>query len=176
MLSTAMSNVRLNASVVPVDVLRQSLAYDPTTGVFTWLITPSGRAFAGDVAGYCTAKDARVRITLHGVKMLAHRLAWAYVTGEWPEALVDHWDGDCTNNRWANLRQATHSQNSANGRKHIDNENLKGVAAHKNGRWGAYICLTGRKKYLGLYDTPREAHEAYKKAAIELFGVFARAA
>lgn len=170
----AMANIRLNASIIAPSVLRENIAYDPETGVFVWLTTPSGRASVGDIAGYSTARDPRIRITLHGVKMLASRLAWAYMTGEWPDTLIDHWDGDCTNNRWKNLRQADHGQNSRNSRKHADNANLKGVALHSTGRWGSYICFEGHKKYLGLYDSAEEAHEVYKLEAVKLFGGWAR--
>lgn len=89
---------------------------------------------------------------------------------------VDHIDSNPLNNRRSNLRLATRAQNGANQRKPSTNTSgFKGVSFHKQRKkWGANIRVNDKLRNLGYFDTPEEAHEAYKKAAVEAFGEFAR--
>jgi hypothetical protein len=99
------------------------------------------------------------------------------MTGDCPKE-VDHINGDPTDNRWSNLREATPQQNKFNrGTCKSNKSGFKGVSRHKqNGNWVAEITHNYRKYHIGCFDTPEEAHEAYKKAAYILHGEFARAA
>ena len=155
--------------------VRAALHYDPETGVFIWLATRSNRAIIGTEAGNThILKNGMVyrRIGFNGKNYVAHRLAWLWMTGEWPPFQIDHEDGDGLNNRITNLRPATNAQNSHNKRKYSNNTSgFKGVSWHKQvGRWQAKILNT----YIGMYDTPEEAHAAYCLAAQERFGQYAR--
>lgn len=158
--------------------LRELLDYDPETGVFRWRVTNSNRAVAGKEAGCIeTRRNTRYRtIPLRGRRYYAQRLAWLYMTGEWPEHIVDHRDGEGLNNRWENLRQATEAQNARNARRHRDNTTgLKGVHFNRQlGRFQANIHADGVSHHLGLFDTAEEAGEAYANAAQRLHGPFAR--
>lgn len=89
---------------------------------------------------------------------------------------VDHIDGNGLNNCRSNLRLSTKATNAANAKRRSDNNSgYKGVCWSKpSQRWRAYIRPMGKQIHLGLFDTPEEAHEAYKKAAVELYGEFAR--
>jgi hypothetical protein len=89
---------------------------------------------------------------------------------------VDHVDGDPLNNRRSNLRLCDHATNGANSKRRSDNKSgFKGVCFHPtSGLWRAYIRPNGKQQSLGYYKTPEEAHEAYKKAAAEIYGEFAR--
>jgi len=108
---------------------------------------------------------------------MAHRLAVLYMTGSWPENLVDHADGDGLNNRWPNLRDADKSQNGANRGADIRNKlGVKGVRRDpRSGKFSAAINKNGKQSYLGSYATAEEASRAYQAAAAEAFGIFARA-
>jgi len=90
--------------------------------------------------------------------------------------LVDHVDGNGLNNRRANLRLASNSENTRNSKKRIDNKSgYKGVCWDELQRkWRASIRLNGRQTYLGLYASPQEAHNAYREAATREYGEFAR--
>lgn len=97
------------------------------------------------------------------------------MTGEDPANDVDHLDGDTANNRWRNLRPATKHQNLRNSRLHRGKALPKGVS-HCAGTWRlrASIYVDGKQKHLGMFDTPDEAHAAYRAAAQAAFGEFAR--
>ena len=88
---------------------------------------------------------------------------------------VDHINGDGLDNRRANLRPATASQNQANQRKRRDNTSgFRGVQWHAPGkRWRAVIRVKGKLHSLGYYQTPEEAALAYDVAAIKFFGEYA---
>lgn len=152
------------------------IAYDPVTGIFTNK-KQRRRSKIGDTLGTLSA-DGYVRITFRYRHHLAHRLAWRLMTGKWPDHDVDHRDLDRANNRWKNLREATQSQNSANAPLTRRNTSgFKGVSFEKRRNlFQAYIGVAGRQINLGYFKTAEDAHEAYKRAAVEHFGEFARAA
>ena len=112
--------------------IKNALHYDPETGLFTWLISPSQRAPKGSVAG--TLNDAGyLLIGFEGKRYRAHRLAWLYMTGEWPSSEIDHRNTNRRDNRWENLREASGSQNQWNQQKRTDNTSgVKGVRFWKN--------------------------------------------
>jgi hypothetical protein len=167
------------SSTFDVEELRQILSYDPKTGVFTWRVgSPrGGRQIAGNVAGNLGVEGYR-HIRIKKRLYLAHRLAWLYVTGDWPGGDIDHKNGVPGDNRFANLREVTHAANMQNSKRRKHNTSgFKGVrlsAAKKNKRWFATIQKDGRMVYLGTFPTPEEAHAAYRKAAEVHHGEFAR--
>jgi hypothetical protein len=153
--------------------LLKLLDYDRKTGEFRWLKGVSQSIQPGDIAGALDTQGYR-RIMIKGRIYRAHHLAWFYVKGKWCSQAIDHRDLDPSNNRWANLRRATTSQNNANRRLLRSNAcGLKGVSPDQRG-WRATIRKNRRIYYLGNFPTPREAHAAYVKAARKLFGEFAR--
>lgn len=89
---------------------------------------------------------------------------------------VDHVNGNGLDNRRANIRVCSNSQNMMNQKIRSDNSSgFKGVSYHaQNKRWRATINLNGKQISAGCYATPKEAAIAYNRKAIELFGEFAR--
>lgn len=146
--------------------LRELLDYDPATGVFTWRKNLCNSVGAGDLAGTTHRTGYRV-IQVAKRLYLAHRLAWLYMHGHWPKSLLDHINRVKTDNRIVNLREVSQSENRQNCLKLRSNTSgYKGVTKSQvKGRWQAQITVNGRGKYLGLFDTPELAHEAYVKAA-----------
>jgi len=147
--------------------LREVLGYDPETGVFTWRVFRSGRAVVGQQAARAPRCNGYSTIFVDGYLYPAHRLAWLYVTGEWPVGLIDHKDGMKANNAFGNLRDVTHGVNLQNQRKaRVDNTlGLLGVTHHpKNNKFQARITLDKKTQSLGYFKTPEEAHAAYLAA------------
>lgn len=147
--------------------LHELLHYDPQTGAFTWA---KGRPGCGNgkSAGSFDRSDGYWRIRCDGTTYKAHRLAWLYMTGEWPLQQVDHMDGNRANNRFANLRQVSHSANQQNQRgAPVSNKScgLLGVTLHKpTGKWYSQIRFDGKRKHLGSFATAELAHAAYCEA------------
>ena len=157
--------------------LRSALDYDPETGVFRWAINLR-RIKAGTQAGHRCPRLGYVLLGLYGRLYRAHRLAWLHVTGYWPEGDIDHINGDGYDNRIANLRVATRTENNGNMRRPKHNTSgLKGAYWDKRaGKWLAQIKHRRQQHHLGFYDTAEEAHAAYCAAAARLHGDFARSA
>lgn len=156
--------------------LKESLSYDPLTGIFTRLISNSNRTKVGDIAGTLNKLTNYRLITIKNVKYLAHRLAWLYVYGVWPTKFIDHHNGIRDDNRLFNLREATHQQNNRN--KNIQKNNSSGIigvcwAKHAN-KWKAQCkgLSDGIPQHLGYFDTKEEASEVREKFAKEHFGEF----
>lgn len=149
-----------------VERIRELLHYDPNTGLFTWAKT-------GNPAGHVNDKGyACIRLQGHDYK--AHRLAWLYMTGEWPAHEVDHENRVRSDNRWSNLRSATSHQNKGNMLPSKPSASgFKGVywAKHVQ-RWRAEIKIRGRKKVLGYFDDPALASELRELAGRMIWGDF----
>lgn len=159
-----------------VDVLE----YDPQSGTFYWKKRTSNRIKVGNVAGRSHILGYR-QIGIDGETFWEHRLAIFYVTGAWPKEDVDHINGNPRDNRFENLRCATHQQNIHNARGWSNaTSKFKGVSRCSDGkrrkRWLAQIKHNGKWRYLGRYHTEEEAGRAYDAAATEVYGEFARKA
>lgn len=180
-----------NETKPALDVIRARLDYCPLTGVLRWkkevdvkwFKNQAGHArwhgkFAGKPVGKRTRGYVSVVITIDGKETysMGHRVAWAIQTGKWPDSEVDHRDGDCGNNRWDNLRQASHQQNQWNKGPGIRNKSgFKGVHKHsQTGRWIAQIRSGKRTKHLGSFDTPEMASAVYESASRATHGDFSR--
>lgn len=164
---------------VTVDRLRELLQYDPATGAFTWLPRPledfadenRGKVWnvrwPGKVAG--SPCNGYIAISINKRLHKAHRLAFLYMTGEWPKGEVDHRNGVKTDNRWENLRDVTHQVNSQNTRAARGAATgLLGAYIEKStGRFFSSICVDGRLRWLGYHPTAESAHAAYVAAKRE---------
>lgn len=159
------------------DRLKEVLRYDMESGKLFWILRPSSTApvRVGDEAG-SENKNGYIRIWIDGDRYLAHRLAWLYVHGEWPKDQIDHIDGDKVNNRWANLRPATNSENKANGKTYRKKSSLPKGVTLQHGKYVAQIVHNYKHYHEGCFDNPHDAHLAYVAAAKRLHGEFAREA
>lgn len=155
---------------ISLERLQEVLDYDAATDVFR---RKTGIR-AGEIAGW----DCRgyTRIEIDGERARAHRLAWLWVNGEYPRGPIDHINGDRSDNRISNLREATLSQNAANQRTRSDNASgLKGVSWREEEKlYVACIRMHGKSNHLGYFKTAEAAHRAYCEAAKQTFGEFAR--
>lgn len=152
----------------PPRVVWSLLSYDPATGEMRWRVAPTTSIPAGAIAGSINHVGYR-KIGIRGACVWAHHVAFVLMEGRWPKYGVDHINGDPSDNRWANLREATKAQNGANrGVQRNSKSGLKGVVRYR-GRYRAHI-----NKYLGTFRTAREAADAYARANAILNGPFAR--
>lgn len=155
-----------------VDALRRDFAYDPDTGHVIH-IRPRQKVVAGSRAGSVTRFGYRA-IHWNKATYREHRIIFALQTGHWPAEQIDHVNNVKDDNRWCNLREATDSQNQRN-TFYKSASGVKGAYFNKKTkRWQSLISVKGKVRYLGYFDTPEQAHEAYCAAARELVGEFAR--
>ena len=164
---------------LPIDFIRTILDYSAEEGTFHWkvrndLCSAWNTRYPGKIAG--SLSDGYVKIRINGELFTAHRLAWAFHYGSWPNGFIDHIDGNPSNNKISNLREATPRENVRNARiKCISSSGYKGVYLYKDKtRWQAAIRTNGKRKWLGIFDTAEEAHAAYCAAAKIHHGEFAR--
>jgi hypothetical protein len=161
------------------------LSYDAATGVFIWRVRPetygqtigTNVKFAGRVAGGFNSRGYR-QIPINAKPIVAHRIAWLLVTGEWPDREIDHINGIKDDNRFENLRLATRAQNASNkGRTSRNTSGFKGVQwDSRNKKWRALITVNNRQIFLGRHNDIEAAKAAYANAAIKYHGEFARVA
>ena len=155
---------------LPISYIMSNLAYEPEMGTLRWNRTSKGWVAKGRIAGSVYRDKqgkAYIRVRLKGRDYLAHRLIYAMVTGKWPEELIDHKNGCGTDNRWCNLRLATHADNHKNVRLRKDNiSGHIGITA-SNGRYKARVRLQGRTILCKTFDLIEEAisarNEAYRE-------------
>ncbi len=152
--------------------LKEVLHYDPDTGAFNWLQQRPGCVPGREVGTIaCGYRQIEVDYKL----FRASRLAWLYITGNWPENLVDHKNGNRSDDRWCNLRAATHQENSRNRKPCKRNKSGKvGVCVGtKPNTWEANITIDNKLLQLGCFEVKKDAITARCKAEKHYFGAFA---
>lgn len=138
------------------------LKYDRDTGEFIWRERPLkycknthscnlwNARYAGKQAGtvhHSQYEYRRVVVSVFKKRMMAHRLAWLYVYGEMPTAMLDHINGNPLDNRIDNLRKSDHVLNGLNNSRRASGE-LIGVKKVYNS-WSARATQKGKEIYLG---------------------------
>jgi len=152
--------------------IREILEYDPDTGILRW---KANSRYAGKRAGRVGPSGA-IQIGIDGALYLAHRLVWLIVTGQWPTALIDHVNHDRSDNRFANLREATVAENRHNlaGPAKGNRSGFLGVCFRPHvGKWMAYIFLDGRMAWTYYTDTAEKAAAARRAVLPQFHGEFA---
>lgn len=141
--------------------LKHLLHYNPDTGVFTWVQRASKSVRVGNSAGSKNKSgyiDIRIDKSLHK----AHRLAWLYIYGVWPNGKIDHINNVKTDNRICNLREASNNENGWNvGKPSTNTSGVKGVSwdAEKN-KWKAHCRVFGEKYTVGRSSSKEDAERA----------------
>ena len=172
----------LRDSRVTAEFVRRTLDYDADTGVFRWKLRTPDENYGAHACSMLNARDAGkvagcknhqnyLLISLLGHKYSAHRLAWMYTHGEWPDGEVDHINGDPSDNRIVNLRVVTRAENRRNAALRKDSPSgYPGVwYDEKRGFWGARMRYDGKLMQLGRFPAYEIAVEA-KKQAEEIYG------
>lgn len=165
--------------------LSEIFDYNPETGKLFWRRRPEesfatrqasstwNTRFAGKEAFTSVDGKGYRHGTLCGKSLLAHRVILAMANGRWPEQ-VDHINGDRSDNRIKNIREATHQENSRNRRMLKSNTSgIKGVCWSKAAqKWQANIKVNGKQFFLGVFDSLEDAAESVKAKRIEMHGQF----
>jgi hypothetical protein len=155
--------------ILTADRLRETLHYDPETGVFTRKVRLAQRHQVGDRADFVVKGGGLAgyyRVGLFSKRYLAHRLAWLYVHGEWPKHDIDHINGNPGDNRIANLRDVPNEINRQNMRAACkgNSSGYLGVYWNKENRnWVARIQVNRKGIHIGCFSDPYIAHLAYLK-------------
>lgn len=148
--------------------LKDLLAYDPDTGIFTWLVSATNSVKVGSVAG-TIGNHGYLHIMINGRRYLAHRLAWMYVHGRFPCGQTDHINHERLDNRINNLREVTADENSKNLSLRKSNKSgFTGVFFDKYAyKWRAQIKFNDKIISLGYFINIEDAIEARKEANIK---------
>lgn len=155
--------------------LTEVLFYDPKTGIFRWKEKPSkySPVSEGEEAGYLHKPSGYIRVSIDSERYVCHRLAWLYTYKKWPEGDIDHVNGDRSDNRIENLREAL-DKNSWNAKIRSDNTSgVKGVSFHKGvGKYVARVNHKGKIYNLGCFNSLEAAVAVVKEKREELHGDF----
>lgn len=145
-----------------IEELKEYFKYEPNTGKLFWSKRPSNRVVIGSEVGNYNDQGYKV-CRFKGKALRVHRIVWAVAKGEHPAEFIDHINGDKGDNRLSNLRVVSNAENLQN------MKNSKGYTYHRKlNKWMAQIVVNKERKYLGVFNTEHEAHEAYLKAKEEL--------
>ena len=166
--------LKYNPAPCSQEKLKELFDYDPSSGSLLWKIiknSHAGKAKPGRIAGAAGGNGYLV-IGIDRKRFFAHRLVWLWHYGVWPKHQIDHINGNRTDNRIENLREATLEENRQNTRDRKNNTGFRGVYFNARPgrvkRYSASIAVNGKTKSLGYYLTKEEAHSAYLKAKNEL--------
>jgi hypothetical protein len=169
--------MKVSKSEMNADYLHECLSYDPKSGLFTWNCRPIehfkdlraqkiwNTKYSGKQAG-AVMSVGYVLIRIHKQCYYAHRLAWLYMFGSWPQE-VDHINGITSDNSIENLRSVSHSENGKNVK--MPSHNSTGVIGvcipNDGGRIQARIQVNGKQIKLGRFDSIEEAEQARLQAS-----------
>ena len=169
--------------------VKRLLDYDPIAGIFTWKTRSPDMFRDGNTSaenncsswnkkyagrepalpkrgGYSRISVGLARKSGKARFVSAHLVAWMIIYGRMPVNQIDHINGDRTDNRICNLREATNSENAQNRKLSItNNSGYIGVSWHSGkSKWVARIGINYKRISLGNYDAPEEAYAAYVAA------------
>ena len=147
---------------ITADRLRELLHYDPEPGIFTWLVDAAMCRKKGSPASSVGNSGGYSHISIKKVLFKAHRLAWLYVYGAFPDCGIDHINGVKNDNRISNLRPASYTTNGENQRVAHSNSKTGFLGVTKfRGCYVARIRINKVLRFIGRFKTPEAAHEAY---------------
>ncbi len=152
--------------MITQEILKQHLSYDKSSGIFT-------RLKNGKIAGTIKTNGYR-GIYVHDKIYFAHRLAWLYIHGEFPQDQIDHINRNRDDNKLNNLRVVTNSANACNKENPQGSNPYLGVTKKKRRnkyKWCARIKFDGKDKHLGYFDTAEEARNIYLLAKAQFHNV-----
>lgn len=168
--------------------LAECFTYDKNTGLLTWQVRRPAEHFkdtrgmavykrvcSGRSAGSINIKTGRLsNVSIAGKAFAVHRIIWKLIYGYDSTKFIDHIDRNPLNNRLDNLREATAAENMHNRSINKNNSTgFKGVTYDKfKKKWCAKIYINCSAKWLGFFESPEKAHEAYCAEAKKLFGAF----
>lgn len=162
----------------PINELTKAVDCDPETGRLTWkrrdpasFIGPENRTrawnstYPGKRAFACRNPKGYLGGAYQARPLLAHRVVWALTYGYWPKN-IDHINGNPSDNRICNLREATPGENARNCKIHARNDTgVAGVSWNKAQRkYRAFIQSNWVRHYLGIFDRLEDAAAARKEA------------
>lgn len=161
------------------DTVLALLSYDPVVGVLRWRARPASlfpstqgaeywnATYAHQIAGSPPRVGRYSRITIFNHHYRTHHVIWFYMTGAWPEDLIDHIDHEPSNNRWDNLRLASHATNARN--RSMQHNNASGVNGidwyARDSLWRVRVKpADGPQKHIGYFPTLLDAVAARIRA------------
>lgn len=148
------------------EYLKSIVDYDPETGFIVWAFHRGSRSEKGRTAGYKRPNNGYITISINKKTYLAHRLAWLYMYGEWPNGQVDHINHIRTDNRIKNLRVVDSTGNNKN--SSLPSTNTSGHVGvyfdKKIGKWMAKIHKNNKQIWLGYFLSIDDAIIARKTA------------
>ena len=148
---------------------RELFDYNPDTGGLTWRVRKAIRLRIGDPAG-CPDREGYITVKIDKKAYKAHRLIWLHVYGAWPTNSIDHRNGNPSDNRLTNLREATTALNGQNQRaaQKSNKLGLLGVSPLPNGQFEATLYLNRQRVFRKTFDTAEAASAAYQEAKTRL--------
>lgn len=150
------------------DILKKRLNYNEKTGVFTWKVNKrTNEVKDGDIAGW--DHKGYVRIKIGEKNYFAHRLAWLYINGRFPNDCIDHINHNKKDNRIENIREVTHQQNHMNEPIQANNKSGRVGVYWDNefDKWRANIRVNGKCIHLGRFKGKQDAILARAEAELK---------
>jgi hypothetical protein len=149
-------------------LLKETLSYDPETGLFTRLKRTSNCIKANQTACRLNKRTKYRQVSFDGVEYQSHRLIWMYVYGTWPKGQIDHINRDKSDNRLSNLRDCSISENKQNSGVYKNNKTgFRGISK-KGKKYEANIRVNGKRKYIGSFNSAELAYNTYVMFARKL--------
>lgn len=161
-----------------LDEVRRLFRIDAERGSVVWVSPPKyhPRMLGKEAGGLRPTHAGKLYCVIHIGRQAVKRghLIFFSVHGKWPAPCLDHINGDSTDDRIENLREATLTQNAWNHKRRAKRSLLPmGVRSVESGRYQARLAVNKRMLHLGTFDTPEQAHAVYKQKRKEMYGTFA---
>lgn len=156
-------------NIIP-DSVKDVFSYDPITGTVSWKVARGTKSIGADAG--TVNKLGYLRIQYAKRMYLAHRIAWFLHYGTQPPIVLDHVDGNPSNNRINNLREATPSQNMQNASTQVGKSGVKNIAWKRNA-WTVRFSVDGRRREFGRFQNLDLAKEFAGEVRTEIYGSFA---